>query len=243
MQAPILLRIVLTSLGFLFLSHSAHALSILIDFGAATAQTNHISRGGTDPINFWNNVTSVNSTNPWNLVDTTNAPTGISLVITSRFGGINENGTPDPSAPYVTSTTRDSFYGNTEEFSGNSNLTPSFTLSGLDPASTYNFRFYASRMGVNDIRTTDYFVSGAISGMATLNVANNISNTATVLGIAPDIFGNIQISLTASADNNNANHFTYLGTLEIVAVPEPASVALLMMAGTALVGLRRRRSA
>lgn len=243
MKAPNSLRVVLTSLGFLLLTNSAQALSILVDFGSSATQTNHISiTGGTDPSNFWNNVTSVTpAAVPLMLVDTTNASTGISLQITSRFSGINTNGAIDASAPYNSAATRDSFYGNTEEFSGQSNPNPSFTLSGLDPSSTYSFRFYASRTGAGDVRTTDYFVAGGISGVATLDVANNVSNTASVVGITPDTFGQIQISLAAASTNNNSNHFIYLGALEIVAVPEPSSAGLLLAGGVAALGIRRRR--
>ena len=108
MKAPIFLRVVLTSLGFLTLSESSRAVSILIDFGSAATTTNHTALGGTDPLNYWNNVTSTGFLAvPLELVDTTNAFTGITFQITSIFGGVNSNGTTSASAPYQPNATGD----------------------------------------------------------------------------------------------------------------------------------------
>jgi hypothetical protein len=115
--------------------------------------------------------------------------------------------------------TRDSLFGNTETFSGLANIFPSFKITGLSPVARYRFTFYASRTGVGDNRETGYTVQGENSGFAALNAANNISSSATVNGIKPTNAGEITISLAPTANNNNPNHFTYLGMMKLVVEP------------------------
>jgi hypothetical protein len=142
---------------------------------------------------------------------------------------------------YPSNATRDSLFGNTELFGGLTNVFPQFKLSNLNPSETYTFTFYASRNGVGDNRETGYTVQGGNSGFAALNPANNIDTFATLAGITPDGAGEITISLAPTANNNNANHFTYLGVLKIESIPEPA--ALTLLAGSLLLLPRRRTTA
>lgn len=202
------------------------AQALLFDFGAVGTTTEH-GAAPDDPANYWNNVTVTLGSSPTgqllNLVDTRNTPTGIGLVMVSRFNSVNENGTQS-STLYPSDATRDSLFGNTETFNGVANLFPSFKLTGLDPAATYNFSFYASRTGVSDNRETGYTVTGGNSGFTTLNAANNVDGTsATVSRITPNAAGEISISLAPTANNNNGNHFTYLGVMkmEVAVVQQP----------------------
>lgn len=197
--------------------------TLLFDFGGTTTT----ARGAApnDPLYFWNNVTTAvgaSSTGRLtNLVTVANAPTSLGLVMLSRFNGANENGTLDhPLLP--PNATRDSLYGNTETFSGLSNIFPSFKLVGLNPAARYHLTFYASRLGVGDNRETGYTVQGGNGGFAALNVANNVTGSVVVSNIAPSAATDITISLAPTANNNNANHFTYLGVLRVEALVPPA---------------------
>jgi len=200
---------------------SASAQTYLIDFGGSGNPT---TRGPIpdDPNNYWNNVDNIlgGTSNGVlaNLVSSLNTPSSISLAMISRFNGNNDVGT-QVSSLYAVDATRDSLYGNTEIFNNLTNIFPSFKLTGLDPATKYTFTFYASRTGVSDVRETDYTVTGGNSGLATLDAANNIDTTVSVADITPDGAGEIRIDLTPSANNNNGNHFTYLGVLQVVAVP------------------------
>lgn len=200
------------------------ARALFFDFGGATITANGSSPN--DPLNYWNNVsTAVGSSSTGrltNLVTAANVATTIGLAMLSRFNGANENGTLNsPSLP--PNATRDSLFGNTETFSGLANVFPSFKLTGLNPEAKYDLTFYASRTGVSDNRETGYTVTGANSGFAALNAANNVTNIARVTGIIPNAPREITVSLAPTANNNNANHFTYLGVLRLDAIlPPPA---------------------
>jgi hypothetical protein len=154
------------------------------------------------------------------LVTSQNTVTASSLVMLSRFNGANENGTL-AFAALPPDATRDSLFGNTELFSGIANIFPAFKITGLSQSQTCDFTFYASRTGVSDNRETGYTVTGANTGFAALNVANNLTNTATVFGITPNASGEITVSLAPTANNNNVNHFTYLGVMRLVSVTVP----------------------
>ena len=136
----------------------------------------------------------------------------------SRFNGNNENGTQAGiagGAPFPIDATRDSLFGNTELFNDLENIAPIFKLTGLNPATAYDLTFYASRMGVGDNRETRYTITGATETTADLNVANNEFEVVTVNGMKPNASGEIMIALTPGPNNDNGNHFTYLGALQI----------------------------
>lgn len=199
---------------------TSQAQTYLLDFGGANTTTRGPAPG--DPLNYWNNVTGDvggSSTGVLtNLVATDNTRSAINLVMVSRFNGINENGTVD-STIFPVNATRDSMFGNTELFGELADVYPSFKLTGLDATTLYSFTFYASRNGVGDVRETAYTVIGDSAQLAVLDPANNIDTTTSVNGLKPGPNGEIAISLAPTDNNNNGNHFTYLGVLRIDAVP------------------------
>jgi len=190
--------------------------TFLFDFGADANRTT----GGVAPTPiYWNNVPASMANFEGGLVSfmvtTNNSFTEINLEIVSRFNGANENGATSGNTEFDPQATRDSLFGNTEVFSGLENITPIFRLTGLDPSATYALKFYASRTGVTDNRETRYTVTGATEEIRDLNVANNVTGTVSVPSMAPDANGHITIALTPGPNNDNANHFTYLGALQI----------------------------
>jgi hypothetical protein len=199
---------------------STQAQTFLFDFGGV----NTVGFGASpdDPVNYWNNVTttvgSTSSGQLLNLVTSQNTVTSLGLVMLSRFNGANENGTL-AFAGLPQDATRDSLFGNTEAFSGLANIFPSFKITGLSPVARYNFTFYASRTGVGDNRETGYTVQGANAGFTALNAANNVSSSVEVNNIQPGVSGEITINIGPTANNNNPNHFTYLGMMKIVVIP------------------------
>lgn len=142
--------------------------AFLFDFGAAQTPTEHPAPDSGD---VWNNVTEgIGASSAGvlhNVVTVRNTQTDIDLVMVSRCNGANQNGTL-ASAAFPQNATRDSLYGNTETWGGASNVFPGFKLSGLDTALSYDFTFYASRLGVGDKRETGYTVEGGNSGFAAL---------------------------------------------------------------------------
>lgn len=192
------------------------ANGLLIDFGSDTTPTFGGSSGETT---YWNNVTTV-GTDDFGYLEALMTSDGnfsnIGLQMVSRFNSVNENGTVS-SPIYPTTASRDSLYGNTESFNGLSDIAPVFKFYGLDASSTYSFTFFASRTGVSDNRETRFTVTGLAEKFADLNAANNQTNVVVVSNVAPDAASEITIALTPGPNNNNANHFTYLGVLEIKA--------------------------
>jgi len=165
----------------------------------------------------WNNVTeSIATTNDGALkalVNVSGGGTGIGLQMTSRFNGVNRNGTTD-SMLFPSSATQDSLYGNTEAFNGLEDVLPSFKLTGLNPANQYSITFFGSRTAT-DNRETLYTVSGSNSGEGTLNVASNVDQQVTVEGIIPDAASEITVTIGPGPNNDNSSHFTYLGAVQV----------------------------
>jgi len=185
---------------------------LLFDFGSASTPTQD------DPENIWNNISEgvgcSDSGQLLDLVTLEGETTQIDLVMLSRFNGANQSGTLE-STLFGADATGDSLFGNTETFSNRSDVFPSFKLTELDPLLTYDFTFYASRMGTRDNRETGYTVVGANSGFAALNVAANVDAFVTVTAIEPDAAGEITISIAPTDHNNNSYHFTYLGVMKL----------------------------
>ncbi|MCP5524181.1 MAG: hypothetical protein H7A46_21820 [Verrucomicrobiales bacterium] len=189
----------------------------LIDFGAGGSPTEHAA-APDDPAFVWNNVTAEIGTVPagrlLDLVNRVGIVTDADLVILRRFNGANESGT-EASGTFPANATRDSLFGNTEAFGGLSSVFPAFRIMHLDPTLAYDLAFYASRMSAGDNRETTYTVLGAWTATATLDAANNLSGVAEILGLRPTANGDLTIALAPSDNNNNANHFTYLGVLRL----------------------------
>jgi hypothetical protein len=192
-------------------------LMILIDLGSSSSPT-------TGQAQYWNNLHPGNMSAPLQLLDTAGGATGLTLSMSTgqRFNGANANGTTTPppgsaiaTRGYPATATQDSLFGNDVMFDGGVFPTAQMQITGLAAGATYDLTFCASRMGVADVRTTDYSVVGANSGSATLDVANNDSNVVTVTGLIPDTANALTITVDKGATNNNSHGFYYLGVLEI----------------------------
>lgn len=196
-----------------------------IDFGADTVTMDE----GDDGANTWNNVTAaVGGTDDGvveGLLTTTGTATNVNLEMLSRFNGANTAGTTT-STVFPSDATSDSLFGNTEEFGGVSDVFPSFRVTGLNPANTYTFTFFASRGGVGDNRQTRFTVTGDDEEVTNLNASNNENEAAILEGVIPGDDGVITISISPGADNDNANHFTYLGALQIEGPALPVTEVL-----------------
>jgi hypothetical protein len=221
--------LVLTTVGT-----AATAGIIGVDFG----DQSNITPGN------YNNIDHIQ--NPvFNLIDTDGNGTGYTLNVTDNFWpGSNQSGAPagaGDAAGIPSQATADNLFGSLAAFGGFTEPTGGFTIGGLDAtgATTYDFMFFGSRMGVSDNRETMYTATGANSDFALLDTANNTSNVTRLTGIQADANGEIVISVTAGPNNTNSFGFYYLGYMEFAAVPAP-STALLLGLGS-LGAMRRRR--
>ncbi len=200
-------------LGILQIKSSA-GWTALIDFGNPSSTTSVVAEGESIQ---WNNLTgTVGQTDDGifeGVVSTKGQSSDLYIQMLSRFNGVNTNGTTD-SEVYPDSATSDSLYGNIEVWNGLVDVFPSFLIAGLDTSKTYDIAFYASRTAT-DNRETKYTVAGAKITDVFLDVAGNITGSATAVGIKPDANGGIQVDLTPGPNNNNGNHFIYLGILRI----------------------------
>jgi hypothetical protein len=229
--------ILLVALVALTSAASAEAATMFFDFGSATTQT-----AGN-----YNNVTP--SMLPiLNALDLSGGGTGIGL----ETSGFNENGpnTAGTSSPtgdaaiFDAEATRDSLFGHSSNFNIGGPRTPGLlNFSGLDTSglTSYTFTFLGSRIGGPN-RETQYDVVGANNASVLLNAADNTSNVVNAPGILPTAAGTISVTVSAGSNNGTGtDQFFYLGALrlESVAVPEPATIGLVLI-GMAAACLRRR---
>lgn len=169
----------------------------------------------------WNNVTATTLSQTGmtvNLINDQGANTGATLTVTDSFNLVNEAGTtaPNPSLPFPSSATRDSFFGNDVLFGGATEPTGGFEIIGLDPAKFYSFKVFASRTGVSDNREALYTVVGASTLTGTLNASNNTSEAVNIYNIHPDSTGKITFTAQKGPNNNNASGFYYLGAIKLI---------------------------
>jgi hypothetical protein len=213
----------------------AGAALIRIDFGA----TGNTTTGGGVT---WNNLTGfAGGSNIADLRDVGSTPTGIRLEITGAFRGVNNSGTTG-STLFPATATRDSFFGHTVasgSFPAPTFPNGQFTLSGLNPAETYNILFYASRTGDSVNRETVYTATGGNGSQSAVLNATNTDGSVTVTGLTADRDGKIVIDLAPGSNNSTAEKFYYIGVMEITSVPEP-SISLLGAGATAFLMFRRR---
>jgi lysophospholipase L1-like esterase len=203
--------------GFLEARMGRPRHTLLIDFGAA-ATTTRLQAAPDDPLRHWNNVTAALGTSNGSvlspLVTTLGSPSPFALHMDQRFNAANSSGTT-ANRSYPARATLDSLFGNTEQFGGLADIHPVVRLSGLPTDTPFQITFFASRMFSSDNRETRYVVEGAETHSTTLNAANNDSTSATLTNLFPNNAGEIRIRLLPGPANNNANHFTYLGLLQI----------------------------
>ncbi|MGD8453814.1 MAG: PEP-CTERM sorting domain-containing protein [Phycisphaerae bacterium] len=176
-------------------------------------------------------------------VNDSGAYTGIGLTVYDAFytTSANNNGTQSPTgdaAIFDPQATRDSLYGCTQPWYEQVQPTAGFRLTGLDPALTYDFTIFASRMGSSDNREAQYDITGMNAGSAVLESVGNTSNVVVISGISPTPTGEITVDVQPGPNNNNSYGFYYLGAMKMDVVPEPATLTLLLLGGVAV--LRRR---
>lgn len=230
----------------MFLRSPLTVLAVGILAAPLHAATIGIQGGGSATVTNWNHIVDVPTIDFPDLVDLDGNSTGISLTTDDAnpfHSNYNGSGTStlsgDAAAWFPTSVTAHSLFASTDEWVGEITPMVIWVFSGLDAGVAYDFRFFASRSNVTDIRDATYSLVGANSGSADLNSSNNTTDIAAVLGILPDTNGEITLTVTPGPNNDSDVEFYYLGAMRVDYVPEPASAALIGLGG--LLGLSRRR--
>ncbi len=188
--------------------------SVLIDFGDSA----NLTPSAPQPGDSWNNVTETEggtlNASISDLIDQAGATTTVDLTILSPFNSVESTGTA-ASTLYPATATADALYGNTELYNGQSDVAPRFKLSDLDPNTAYRLSFYASRSGGADNYQTRYTGTGDRVVSVDLNPQDNIDTFVVMDALYPDANNEITVSLSPGPENNNTNHLTYLGALQL----------------------------
>ena len=184
------------------------ALSASVLSNSATAQGRVIlfdlgSPRQLSPEN-WNNITKPERTGMLlkHAVDSTGAPTTVSLYQIDGWSGFNDNGYRGED-PYPSKSMRDSFY-----LEGKKDRSAKIRISGLVPGHEYSFTFFASRMGGTHKRTAHYRIGDRV---ARLNASDNVATRIRITNVASDRQGDVTILIECPA----GEQYAYLGVLEI----------------------------
>jgi lysophospholipase L1-like esterase len=183
--------------------------TILIDFSSGSTNLS------PDP---WNNLTDWNvGAKVSQMKNSKNLQTTMGIEVTDRFSGTNQNGTTTPQGALKmpSSATRDSHFGNIEEWSGAIEPTGAYRFSGFNKDKEYTFILFASRMGVTDVRETKYKFTGSQVDSVYLSASNNESQTVSIT-VMPKEDGTFDLDLSPGEGNTNAYHFYYMTALKIV---------------------------
>ena len=154
--------------------------------------------------------------------------TDISLEVIERFNHINGSGPTETNTDMdmPAGVSKDSYYGNTATFLGIVVPKSKIKFISLNPALSYDFSIFGSRMGSTDNREAYYTFSGATVNDTTLylDASDNNSKTVKALGIQPNAEGEIYIEIGPGPNNNNTTGFYYITALNIK--PNEVSSAL-----------------
>ncbi|MBN4070843.1 T9SS type A sorting domain-containing protein, partial [Olleya sp. AH-315-F22] len=154
------------------------------------------------------------------LINDTGASSGFTYQITDKFHTLSNNqGTAAPTgdaAIFDVAATRDNFFANDVLFSGETEPTGAFTITGLDDAKFYSFEVFASRLtGGGDNREALYTIVGANTVSGSLDPVDNTSNTVLINNVQ-STGGVITFTVSKGTNNTNSTGFFYIGVLKML---------------------------
>lgn len=208
----------------------ASPATFLIDFGRHDGGSNGTATASPDVNgNYWNNISPADpvtnnnvavGTAINNMVTVSNVATSARLEITSSGWAANGRLNGGLLSPSNTLLGKFAIGTATEDYFFHAS-TGTFKVAGLNPSSTYKFRFFGSRASSTETRITTYTV-GALStnlqtsgsGIGTYATNQNDNTIVELAGLAPNGSGELSVSVARAAAT-----FAHLGVLEIVETP------------------------
>lgn len=243
---PCLLGLATLMASFLAVPVAASATVIIID-PSQTTGVNSITPVAGNPLGSPLSINQLNTVGGGlgqsiaDLADIDGNATGFSAEITTAFAALS-NGGYWPTTGSDAAIFRGSPAGNDMGIDSGVNNAPSvITLSGLDLSMAYTFTFYAARGGSTADLSTLMTVTGANTGSADVDAANNQTTVGIVSGISPNTSQEITITFDRGAGNTSYFYANAI-QMEIIPIPEPASVAMLAFGTVILLVARRRRN-
>ena len=216
---------------------------ILFDFGPTDGTNGDPTTGEDGNGHRWNNwhpnaiggSKIIAGEKVGNLVDAQGNATGVTLTLTGDFqangkltGGLMSIPSQALGNLGVVSATQDFFYTSADNAvgGGDDDVSGGFMVSGLNPALSYDLKFFASR-SATDTRRTLYEVYGASSNSVILQTTGtgigvqrgngNDKNLAVVNSVRPNAYGEIFVDMSALVEPGSSI-FGYLNAMEIAVV-------------------------
>jgi lysophospholipase L1-like esterase len=204
-----------------------HAQTIRLDFGPDDGTNGSQTTNPDTNGNSWNNAIGIGEITPGltinDLVTTDNKSTSLGVTLSAgwRGNGILNGGLLDPSPALlgelaIGEATQDYFFLEGEAAKA------LVTISGLDSAKLYTFRFFGTR-ATDDVRETTYRLTAG-NGMAATSLQTsgagigedgsyngNDNSVAEIADVQSDTTGRVELEVSVTAGN-----FGYLGAMEIV---------------------------
>jgi len=144
---------------------------------------------------------------------------GVTATTTARFRGINNtagSGSTTTDLDMSDDVSRSFFYSHAQTWGANEPIEESIIeFTGFESDDSYEFCFFGSRNNVGDNRDTRYTVAGATEQTASLDAANNATNTVCISNVQADADGKITLTVSAGDSNDNGNQFYYLNAMRI----------------------------
>ncbi len=194
---------------------------------------------GVIPSANFNNITGQNATVS-GLLDSTGATTGIGLTFTGQgTWDANKEGNLDQFVDSGGTNNHTMMSGYLDLFQNN---TPAVQLTGYSPGSLHDVYVYS--LTAVDSRGGTFDVNGSTAQLVTNHVSTAFVNNVNYLffpAVAADGFGNININNDSSLTSPTLYREAING-VQVLSVPEPATVATILGGAAMLVGLRRRRA-
>jgi len=193
----------------------ALATLLIAPFAASGALVQFDFGPTPSPMN-WNNVLSYTAgVYVSSAVDTNGLATGMQLAIISNFYESSASEGLAGGTIYP-----DSASGDCLRLSAAGEGHAEILMSGLNPAWSYSFTFYAASHRDPDRRTTYTIGTNSVQ----LEAAHNYSNTVSISSVSPTAGGEILVNI------DRIDYWGYLNVMEVDAIPEPlAAVPLLLL--------------